>query len=135
MVDIDPYLSSGLHSSESEEEIEELLRMGNSLTAKHLAPRKIPEKAVTQVNQLPTYSGMSGSSFDFSKFKSKKMAKNEKVLQKSDKKLVLKRSDREKLEKSFYAGICLHLAVELKVMAAVLSRFKKKHMKLKDRHN
>ena len=78
---------------------------------------------------------MSGSSFDFSKFKSKKMAKNDKNLEISDKKLVLKRSDKVKLEKGFYAGICLHLAVELKVMAAVLSRFKKKHMKLKDRHN
>lgn len=78
---------------------------------------------------------MGGSSFDFSKFKSKKMTRNNKKTEVSDKKLVLDQRDREKLEKGFYAGICLHLAVEMKVMTAVFTRFKRNYAKLLARHN
>ena len=73
-VTIDTFLNSS--NSESEEEIEELLRMGHTghkINLPELPATAMPyrDESANPLNPL----GMGGSSFDFSRFKSKRMIK------------------------------------------------------------
>lgn len=118
---IDNFLNSS--NSESEEEIEELLRMGNKI--------KLPDLPATAMafrdenmnsNQLNPL-GMGGSSLDFSRFKSKKMLKQDKnKLDNSDRKSPSKQRSKDS---NLLSGICMHFAIELYAMSVILAKVKK----------